>query len=110
MSKWIRKGDRVQVIAGNDKGKVGEVLSKTGERVLVQGVNFRTKHAKPTQQTPVGRVEREFPIHISNVAVCTAEGEPVSLRVRQGTNGRELFYRTKEGTEVLYRPVKEARK
>lgn len=110
MSKWVRKGDRVRVIAGNDKDKVGEVLSRSGDRVLVQGVNFRVKHTKPTEQSQVGRVEREFAIHISNVSICTDEGVPVRLRIRQGAAGRELFYRTKEGAEVLYRPVKEARK
>ncbi len=109
MSKWIRKGDRVQVIAGNDKGKVGEVLSRSEDRVLVQGVNFRIKHTKPTQQSQVGRVEREFPIHISNVAPCTEAGETIRLRVREGKNGRELFYQA-EGKEVLYRHVKEAKK
>ena len=41
MSKWIRRGDQVVVIAGNDKGKTGEVLGRTAERVLVQGVNVR---------------------------------------------------------------------
>ena len=65
MSKKIRKGDRVIVTAGNDKGKTGEVLSRTEERVLVQGVNVRKKHMRRTQQTQGGRVvEIEIPIHI----------------------------------------------
>ena len=110
MSQWIRKGDRVRVIAGNDKGKIGEVLSRIGERVLVQGVNLRIKHVKPTQQMPMGRVERELAIHISNVVVCTEEGTPVRLRVRQGTEGRELFYCEKAGVETLYRKVQGAKR
>lgn len=75
MSKTIRKGDRVLVIAGNDRGKTGEVLSKSEERVLVQGINVRKKHMKRTQQTQGGRViEMEVPIHISNVCLCDKEG------------------------------------
>jgi large subunit ribosomal protein L24 len=66
----IRKGDQVLVIAGNDKGKVGEikgVVTATG-RVLVTGVNLRWKHKKPTQQKPKGeRVQEECSIHHSNV-------------------------------------------
>jgi len=66
----IKRGDQVIVIAGNDKGRTGEVQSvhRERQRVLVEGVNVRTKNLKPTQQNPQGeRVEREFPIHISNV-------------------------------------------
>ena len=66
----VKRGDQVIVISGNDKGSTGEVLSvdRGGNRVLVQGINIRTKHEKPTQANPQGeRVEREFPIHASNV-------------------------------------------
>ncbi len=66
----FRKGERVVVIAGNDKGQTGEVLAvmiKQG-KVLVQGVNVRWKHRKATQKTPKGeRVQSEFPIDASNV-------------------------------------------
>ncbi len=63
------------VIAGNDKGKTGEVLAREEDRVLVQGVNIRKKHLKRTQQSQGGRiVEMEVPIHISNVALCDKEG------------------------------------
>ena len=66
----VKRGDQVIVISGNDKGSTGEVLSvdRGANRVLVQGINIRTKHEKPTQANPQGeRVEREFPIHASNV-------------------------------------------
>lgn len=76
MSKWIRKGDRVLVIAGNDKGKSGEVLSRGEERIIVQGINVRKKHLKRTQETQGGRiVEMEVPIHISNVCLCDKDGK-----------------------------------
>ena len=66
----VKRGDQVIVISGNDKGSTGEVVEvMRGEnRVVVSGVNIRTKHMKPTQANPQGdRVEREFPIHASNV-------------------------------------------
>ena len=68
----IRKGDTVQVITGKDKGKTGEVLrTLPGEnRVVVQGLNLRTRHVKPTQEGESGRiVTEEASIHASNVMV-----------------------------------------
>ncbi len=109
MSKWIRKGDRVLVIAGNDKGKSGQVLARKGERILIQGVNLRIKHMKPTQPGASGRVEREMPIHISNVSLCTADGARMKLHVRQTPSGSALFYRQGD-TDQLYRQVKEGGK
>jgi len=66
----VKSGDQVIVISGNDKGSTGEVVEvfRGQNRVVVQGVNIRVKHEKPTQASPQGeRVEREFPIHASNV-------------------------------------------
>lgn len=107
MSKWIRKGDRVVVIAGNDKGKTGEVLSRSEERVLVQGINIRKKHLKATQETKGGRIiDMEVPIHVSNVALCTKEGKAFKVHVRShGKGKRDLVY--KAGKEqVVHRSVK----
>jgi large subunit ribosomal protein L24 len=107
MSKKIRKGDRVIVISGNDKGKAGEVLAKDENRIIVQGVNVRKKHLKKTQQMQGGRiVEMEMPIHISNVALTNKEGERISLRMKQPRKGeRELVYQS-GGKEVVYRSIK----
>ncbi len=66
----VKKGDLVLVIAGNDKGKTGEVKEALPrrQRVIVDGVNLRWRHQRPTQQNPKGeRVQREEPIHVSNV-------------------------------------------
>ena len=72
MSKMkIKKGDKVIVIAGDDKGKTGEVLRampKLG-KVIVQGVNLVKRHTKPSQTTPGGIVTKEAPINVSNVAL-----------------------------------------
>lgn len=66
----INKGDSVVVIAGNDKGKTGPVLEvdRSKNRVVVEGVNMRWKHERRSEQKPQGeRVQREFPVHASNV-------------------------------------------
>ncbi len=68
----VKKGDEVLVLAGNDKGQRGKVLMvfPAKERVLVEGINMRTFHEKPTQENPQGgRLKREASIHISNVKV-----------------------------------------
>jgi len=74
----VKKGEQVRVIAGNDKGKTGEVVSvlRDRNRVIVQGVNMRIKHTKPTQQNPQGaREEREQSIHASNVMPLDESGK-----------------------------------
>ncbi len=70
----VKKGDEVEVLAGNDRGKRGKIMEvlPRENRVVVAGVNVRTKHLRRTQQNPQGgRVEREFPIHASNVRRLT---------------------------------------
>ena len=67
----LRVGDTVQVIAGSDKGKTGEIIQilRKEDRVIVEGMNMVTKHIKPSQADPEGGiVTREAPIHVSNVA------------------------------------------
>jgi len=66
----IKKGDRVVVLTGRDKGKTGEVLRvmPVKERALVQGVNVVKRHTRPSMQNPGGIIEKEASIHISNLA------------------------------------------
>jgi len=79
----VRKNDQVLVIAGNYKGKKGKVLKVFPEdkRVIVEGVNFIKRHTRPSQQNPQGGiVEKEAPIHVSNVMVlCPKTGVPTRL-------------------------------
>ncbi len=81
MARHVKKGDSVVVLAGDDKGKVGEILrvdTKTG-KVLVQGINRVFKHLKPSRQNPQGgRIQKEMPIDISNVL-------PVDPKTNQAT-------------------------
>ena len=78
----VKKGDRVRVIAGNDKGAEGKILKvfPAKERVIVEGVNLRTKHQKPSAQMQQGgRIEQELPVHVSNVQPLDSEGEPTRI-------------------------------
>jgi large subunit ribosomal protein L24 len=106
MSKWIKKDDKVVVIAGNDKGRTGTVLSRTEERIVLQGINIRKRHLKRRSQAAGPTiVEKEMPIHISNVSLCNADGKPVKVRVRTGAKGvKELFY-IDGGKEVVHRKL-----
>jgi large subunit ribosomal protein L24 len=87
MAIKIRKGDTVQVVAGDDKGKVGRVLSVDEEkqRVVVEKVNFVKRHTKARRQgVQSGILEREAPIHISNVLLYDPKaerGSRVGMRV-----------------------------
>ena len=93
----IKKGDTVQVISGNDKGKTGEVLRTLPleNRVVVQGVNLRTRHVKPTQEGETGRiVTEEASLHASNVMLYSTD-KKVASRVeivveKDGTKKRRL--------------------
>ena len=106
MSKWIKKGDKVVVISGNDKGKMGDVISRREHRVVVQGINIRKKHAKRQQKAPgAGILEMEMPLHITKVALCNAEGKPVKIRARLSGGGKELYY-FEGDKQILLRQVR----
>ena len=100
----IRKDDEVIVLTGRDKGKRGSVLrvvTRT-DRVLVEGVNVTKRHVKPTQGDPQGGiVEREAPIHISNVALVDPESErPTRVRYKNLEDGRKVRVAARSG-EVI---------
>ena len=106
-SKKIRKGDKVIVLAGNDRGQTGNVLRVLGDKVLVQGINVRKKHVKRSQANPQGGiVELEKPVHISNLRVCLDDNTPVKLRVNVDKNGQRGLYYKLDGKDVLYRSLK----
>jgi large subunit ribosomal protein L24 len=100
----IRKDDEVIVLTGRDKGKRGSVLrvvTKTN-RVLVEGVNVAKRHVKPTQTDPQGGiVEREAPIHISNVALIDPESDrPTRVGYKTLEDGRKVRFAARSG-EVI---------
>jgi large subunit ribosomal protein L24 len=89
----IRKGDQVVVIAGKDKGKTGDVVRVAGDKVVVSNINIIKRHTKPNPQAgqPGGVIEREAPIHISNVMLfnpASGKGERVAFKTLE--DGRKL--------------------
>ena len=96
----IRKGDKVVVLSGKDKGKTGEVtraMPKDG-KVIVAGVNIATRHRKPTQANPQGGLERrEAPLHVSKVAVADPKsGKPTRVRF-EIKDGKKVRVAAKSG-------------
>ncbi|HEX8391124.1 MAG TPA: 50S ribosomal protein L24 [Longimicrobium sp.] len=100
----IRKGDRVKVISGNYKGQEGTVLRVEPDksRVVVDGVNRRKRHMKPSQTNPEGGiVEFEAPIHVSNVMLLDpASGEPTRVRREAGADGRRERVAVRSGRVI----------
>jgi large subunit ribosomal protein L24 len=101
MAARIRKGDRVMVIAGRDRGRVGEVLKVLPKenRVVVQGVMVVKRHQRPTPRDPQGGiVTKEAPIHVSNVAhIDPADGKPTRIGFRYLEDGRKVRYAKRSG-------------
>ena len=115
----IRKGDRVRVLSGKDKGTVGEVIAVQPDRelVTVTGVNIVKRHLKDTSAQPQGQstqggiVSSEAPIHVSNVGLLVkdADGNEVTTRIAHRRD--EVTKRRPDGTEyTAYRSVRIARK
>ena len=101
----IRKGDQVIVIAGADKGKKGEVVRVSGDRVVVQGVRIIKRHTKANPQAgqPGGIVEGEAPIHISNVMPLnpvTGKGERVGFKVLGDGRKTRVFRSSNEALDA----------
>jgi large subunit ribosomal protein L24 len=96
----IRKGDKVVVLSGRDKGKTGEVtraMPKDG-KVIVSGVNIATRHRKPTQTNPQGGLERrEAAMHVSKVAIADPKtGAPTRVRF-ETRDGKKVRVAAKSG-------------
>ena len=95
MAAKIKKGDKVVVLAGRDKGKSGEVLSviPKEDRAVVQGVNMVKRHTRATQQTQGGILSKESTIHLSNIAVAdpkTGKATRVGFKVLE--DGRKVRF------------------
>ncbi len=99
----IKKGDKVKVITGNDKGKTGEVREIFPEerRIVVDGVNVRIKHTKPTaKNTTGGRIETEMSIDISNVMVLDKSGNPTRVGRDKNKSGKLVRIAKTTGGEI----------
>ena len=103
--KRIRKGDQVVVITGKNKGQKGEVLRVLDDKVVVQNVNLVKRHTKQNHQAnqPGGIVEREAPIHISNVMLfntASNKGERVGFKTLQDGRKVRVFRSTGEAVDA----------
>ncbi|MEK9608872.1 MAG: 50S ribosomal protein L24 [Flavobacteriaceae bacterium] len=98
----IKKDDKVLVIAGEHKGAEGKVVKviRDKNKAIIEGVNLIKKHAKPSAQNPQGGIiEKEAPIHISNLSLITAEGEATRVGFREEDGNKVRF--SKKNNEVV---------
>jgi large subunit ribosomal protein L24 len=106
--KKVRKNDTVLITAGNDRGKRGKVLKVFPEesKVIVEGVNMRKRHTRPTQKMPQGGIlEIEAPIHVSNVKVVAPKANiPTRIGVKVLKDGSKVRYckhKDCDGEEII---------
>ncbi len=116
-ARHVRKGDTVKITTGTDKGRTGKVLRVLTdrdhpgrERVVVEGVNVKAKHVRPSQANPQGGMAHmEMPIHISNVSPVDGSGKATRVRFRTEDDGSKVRVAVTTG-EVLGAPLRKARK
>ena len=103
MAAKYKKGDRVQVIAGKDKGKQGEILQvlRAKERAVVRGVNVARRHTRASQTSPGGIVDKEMPIAVSNLAhIDPKDDKPTRVGFKFLDDGRKVRFSKRSG-EVI---------
>lgn len=109
-NKRIREGDLVFIIAGNDKGRTGKVLSRVGERkAIIEGINVKTKHTKASQGAQGGIVKQEAPFDLSNVRLCVDEKKPARVRVEISEEGQKDLIYTLDGEKKTYRTLSKSK-
>jgi large subunit ribosomal protein L24 len=99
----IRKGDKVVVLAGKDKGRTGEVLSVSPkeEKAVVRGINMIVRHQKQTQSQEAGLIRKEAPIHLSNLAIADPkDGKPTRVGFQIQKDGTKVRVAKRSG-EVI---------
>jgi large subunit ribosomal protein L24 len=97
MAAKIRKGDRVVVLTGKDKGRQGSVLKVLPKesRVAVEGLNMVQRHTRPSQGDPQGGIKnKEAPLHVSNVAVVDSKGKATRVGFRMEGDKKVRFAKT----------------
>jgi large subunit ribosomal protein L24 len=97
MAAKIKKGDRVVVLTGKDKGRQGAVLKvfPKEQRVLVEGLNMVQRHTRPSQGDPQGGIKnKEAPLHLSNVAIVDSKGKPTRVGFRVDGDKKVRFAKT----------------
>ena len=103
MAAKIRKGDKVIVLTGRDKGRTGEVVQviRTAERALVRGVNLVNRHQRQTPTQEGGIISKEASIHLSNLAIADPkDGKPTRVGFKILPDGRKVRFAKRSGVEI----------
>ena len=102
MAAKIRKGDKVVVLSGRDKGRTGEVFEvhPAEGKALVRGVNMAKRHQKQTQNQEGGIISKEQPIHLSNVAYVGKDGKPTRIGFKIHADGKKVRIAKSSGVEI----------
>jgi large subunit ribosomal protein L24 len=103
MAAKIRKGDKVVVLTGRDKGRTGEVVevNPAAERALVRGVNLVKRHQRQTAQQQGGIISKELPVHLSNLAIADpTDGKPTRVGFKIGQDGRKVRIAKRSGADI----------
>jgi large subunit ribosomal protein L24 len=102
MAAKIRKGDRVMVLSGREKGRTGEVFEVRPDesRALVRGINMVKRHQKQSAQQEGGIISKEAPIHLSNLAYVGKDGKPTRIGFKIRTDGTKVRVAKKSGAEI----------
>jgi large subunit ribosomal protein L24 len=106
MPARIRKGDKVVVLSGRDKGRTGEVVEVNArtDRVLVRGVNLVKRHQRQTAQQEGGIVSKELPVHLSNIALADPkDGKPTRVgfkTIGTGDDRKLIRFAKRSGVEI----------
>jgi large subunit ribosomal protein L24 len=102
MAAKIRKGDRVMVLSGREKGRSGEVFEvrPDEERALVRGINMVKRHQKQSAQQEGGIISKEAPIHLSNLAYVGKDGKPSRIGFKIRTDGTKVRVAKRSGAEI----------
>jgi len=103
MAAKIRKGDKVVVLTGRDKGRTGEVIEvrPAEHRALVRGVNLVKRHQKQSATQEGGIISKEAPVHLSNVAVADPkDGKPTRVGFKVHADGKKVRFAKRSGVEI----------
>jgi large subunit ribosomal protein L24 len=102
MAAKIKKGDRVIVLAGRDKGKTGEVLKMlpSANRAVVQGVNVMKRHTRPSQANAGGIIEKEASINLSNISHIDPQDNKATRIGFREENGRKIRFAKRSGEPI----------
>jgi len=102
MAAKIRKGDKVVVLSGRDKGRSGEVFEVRPDTgmALVRGINMVKRHQKQTQAQEGGIVSKEAPIHLSNIAYVGKDGKPTRIGFKIQADGKKVRIARSSGAEI----------